>query len=546
MRRNICVIITVLVVLSFLLACAQPVPTVASVATTAPAAATQAQAAASTAAPVAKIKRGGTLRIGYNEEWAPNLDPHQITSPPYGFEMLYDTLTRVSLDVKTGKRTLKPGLAESWDQQSPKILIMKLRKDVTFQDGSKFNAEVAKFNLDRMRTFPKSASKTDMLIVDSVDVVDEYTIRINLKAAPAGILYRLADNVSLRPWIVSKAAADQGGDEAFTRRSVGSGCMQFVEWLTGDRITMKKWDKYWDKGADGQPLPYADGAVLRVIMQENVGVTEVRTGNMDAFDAIEPHSFPGVSSTPDIERVEYPWHGQVNYLIFNLKKPPFDNLKLRQAALYAIDRENAAKAGGMGIGQPAYYYWGAGDLGYDASLPHYSFDLNKAKQLVTEAGFPNGVSVTDEFFHVEELQRSAESFKQTWDQAGIKTTLNSQERTAFVSKLQVGDFQVANSSRFFAEVDPDMYSYRLTSTGTYNFAHFENQEMDKCMEDGRSAVEDSKRADIYKRCQQIVFEQAPYDSYWYRPIEIVISQKLKGWEPHTFSRFTFREAWLDK
>ncbi|MCL5026172.1 MAG: ABC transporter substrate-binding protein, partial [Chloroflexi bacterium] len=385
-----------------------------------------------------------------------------------------------------------------------------------------------------------------LLQIDSVDVVDDYTIRINLKGGPAGILYRLGDAVGIRPYMVSKAAADRDGDEAFTRRPVGTGPMQFVDWVTGDRIDLKKWDKYWEKGKDGQPLPYLDGAVLRVIREETVGVTEVRSGNVDLFDYVEPQSFPAIKADPNLELVEFPWVGNVNYLIFNVKKPPFDNVKLRQAALYAIDREGIAKAAGMGDGRPSYYYWGPGDLGYDETLPHYTFDMNKAKQLVAEAGFPNGVDVTDDYFHVEVMDRTAQAFKQTWDQAGIRTTLNMSERTAFVSKLQVGDFQVANSIRQWGESDPDAYSYRLTSDGTFNFAHFQNADMDKCMEEGRDTADDAKRAEIYKRCEQILFENAPYDQVWFSPYAIVVNKKVKDWEPHFFSRVKLRDVWLDQ
>jgi peptide/nickel transport system substrate-binding protein len=236
-------------------------PTTApAAATSAPTAATKPTTAAPTAAPAVKIKRGGTLRAAHYEEWAPTLDPQSRTGALLGLELVYDNLLRASFDLKTGERTLKPGLAESWEQKDPKTIVMKLRKDVVFQDGSKWDATVAKWNLDRMRTWEKSAAKTEVMVMDSVDVVDEYTIRINLKAAPAGILPILASSLGPHSSMVSKAAVDRDGQEAFALRTVGTGPMQFVEWVTGDHVTVKKWDKYWEKGADGQPLPYLDGA----------------------------------------------------------------------------------------------------------------------------------------------------------------------------------------------------------------------------------------------------------------------------------------------
>jgi peptide/nickel transport system substrate-binding protein len=161
------------------------IATIPPAATKPAAAATNAPAAAATAVPVAKVKRGGTLRAAVTSEWAPNLDPHSFTGNPFGYELVYDRLVRTDIEAKTGARTIKPGLAESWEQANPKTIVMKLRKDVVFQDGSKFNAGVSKWNLDRMRTWAKSAAKTDVAVIDSLDAIDEYTIRINLKGAPA-------------------------------------------------------------------------------------------------------------------------------------------------------------------------------------------------------------------------------------------------------------------------------------------------------------------------------------------------------------------------
>ncbi len=551
MSRRFWDLCLLVVAASLIFACAPVVPTPAPAKPAAPAAtpAPTKPAAAATGqpAPTAKVKRGGTLRAAYNLEWAPNLDPHSLSSNPVGFELFYDTLVRTGLDVATGKRTMKPGLAESWDQPTPKSIVMKLRRDVAFQDGSKFDSKVAKWNLDRMATWAKSAAKTDVAVIESVEAPDDYTLRINLKGGPAGLLFRLGDGIAQRPWIASKAAVDKDGEDALTRKPVGSGPMVFQEWLTGDRITMKKWDKYWDKGADGQPLPYLDAVVIRVVREETVGVNEVRSGNLDIFfGQVEARNFATIRSSPDLELVEYPWVGDVNYLIFNMTKPPFNNLKLRQAAAWAIDREGMAKALGLGSGRPTYYYWGPGDIGYDETLPKFGFDINRAKQLMGEAGLASGVDVVDDFFHVEVMQRTAEAFKQTWDQIGIRTTLNVSERTAFVSKLQAGNFQVANSIRQWGDSDPDAYSNRLTSTGPFNFAHFENTDLDKCMEEARNLTDDAKRAETYKRCQKIIFEYVPYDQIWFTPYALVVNKSVKGWEPQFFSRVRLREAWIDK
>ncbi|MCL5027134.1 MAG: ABC transporter substrate-binding protein [Chloroflexi bacterium] len=546
-------------ILALLMACAAPaVPTVAPK----PAEPTKPAAPAPTAAPAApaatprpgespvatapKIKRGGTLRVAATEEYQPNLDPHQITVPCWAFDVIFGNLTRMDIDVKTGKRTLQPGLAESWEQPNPKAIVFKLRKGVVFHDNSPWNAEAAKWNLDRMRTHPKAATKTDMAVVDSVDLVDEYTVRVNLKVAPAGLLERLSDGLSIRAWMTSKAAVDKYGDEYTARNPVGTGPMQFVEWKTGDQLTVKKYDKYWEKGADGLLLPYLDGIVVRLIIDEAVRTTEVRTGNVDMAMRVHPRNFAAVRANPKIELIEYPWTALVQYNIFNVKKSPFDNVKLRQAALYAIDRESMAKGLGMGSGQPTPYYWGPNDLGYDETLPRYTYQPDKAKQLIKEAGYPGGLDVVNPYFTSGLIPQTAEMLKSMWDAVGIRTTLEPLERAAFVPKLQTGNYQVANSNRDWGAADPDDYSFRLTTGGVFNFAQFENADMDKCMEEGRNTVEDAKRAEVYKRCQKILIEQAPYGEMWHSPKNLVVGKDVKGWQPHFFDMTRLGYVWLDR
>ena len=260
----------------------------AAAATTAPAAAaTKPAAAAPTAAPVAKIKRGGTLKYAKSTEWAPNMDPHQNTGWPAGYDMIFSTFTKSKLDPATKSWSLVPGVAESWEQPDAKTIVLKLRKDVTFHDGSKFNAEVARWNLDRMKSHPKSAAKTEAGVIDSMQVVDDYTLKLNLKNPPAGLLGQLSDSsFTPRMWITSKEAAEKNGDASVERTPVGSGPMTFVEWMPGDHMTVKKWDKYWENGDDGQPLPYMDGVLYRVVKDPTVRAVEIRTGNVDATDEI--------------------------------------------------------------------------------------------------------------------------------------------------------------------------------------------------------------------------------------------------------------------
>ena len=170
-------------------------------------------------------KKGGTLRVGFYIE-AATMDPHLSGSKidRQIYHNIYEPL--VVLDVKLG---IKPGLAESWQQPEPKTLVFKLRQGVKFHDGTDFNAEAAKFNFNRMKTEPKSVRKGELANVDSVDVVDAYTIKINLKKPDAALLATLTDRAGMM--VSPKVAQERGAELERNAKGAGTGPFEFVEWV---------------------------------------------------------------------------------------------------------------------------------------------------------------------------------------------------------------------------------------------------------------------------------------------------------------------------
>jgi peptide/nickel transport system substrate-binding protein len=378
-----------------------------------------------------------------------------------------------------------------------------------------------------------------------VDVVDDSTIKINLKAAPAGLLATFS--TSNRAWMVSKVAVEKNGDDWLARNDAGSGPFTFVEWRTGDGMTFKKFDKHWEKGEDGQPLPYLDGINYLFRQDKTVKVLGIRGGSIDIIDEIDGKDIPGLKSTPDLDVIEYDWASQLQYFFFNLKKEPWSkNLKLRQAALYALDRENVAKAGGKGFGYPAYYWWGKGMMAYDETLPKYDFQPQKAKQLLQEAGFPNGLDLKLTLIAREPDQSTAVVMKQMWDQVGLRTTVDPIERNAVIALWQTAAHEIGASGRGWGVVDPDQFSYRIVTGGNFNFSHSENLDLDNCMKEGRESFDDKKREEIYKKCQKILFEAAMFDQTWYQPKTVVVNKKVKNWKPFFGENFVSRYIWLDR
>jgi peptide/nickel transport system substrate-binding protein len=566
MRRSVWLAITVVVILSFLLACAAVSPTTAptkpaapavataapapAVATSAPAAATKPAAAAPTAAPVAKVKRGGTLiyaRNGDTNSW----DPILQTSGDQLHELpLSETLLRYhELDETTGKSEYRGELAESWQIVDPLTIVFKLRQGVKFHDGTNFNAEAAKWVIDRAKTHPKSGAKVWSAFIKSVDAVDPYTLRLNLAYTSALVFANLtrASGGSASSWsqMISKAAVEKLGDD-FGTQPVGTGPVMMVQWMRDDKALFKKFDGYWMKGADGQPLPYYDALTARVIPDPAALLSEMRSGAVHITQSVEPVMFATIKSNPDLvlrSMPTAPWR-----IVFGLNqhRPPFkDNLKLRQALQYAIDRKAIADATGFGEFQPNYYVLSApGFPGWDESLPRYDYQPEKAKQLLKEAGYPDGI---DFGFIVptSSMQRQpGEMIQAQLTKIGLRARMDVMESIAARSKQKALEFD-SMITGMSPSLDMAHYERMYKCDGAANWSTYCNAELDKCLEEGQGTFDFDKRAETYKRCWKIIYEDALVGGAVLRPFFVLYNKTLKGLRYQSYA-MDLREVWIDK
>jgi peptide/nickel transport system substrate-binding protein len=554
---------------SFLIAsCAAPAasPTAAKpadpVATTAPAATQPAAAAPSptpapkpatiaapaATTPAAKIKRGGTLTAATDS--TPRTLDMALSTGGGGpmFPMIYDTLIRqVLTDEKTNKFELQPGLAESWQITDPKTIVVKLRKNVKFHDGSEFNADAAAFNLDRIKNHPKAVWTTTLIDIDKTEVVDPSTIKLLLKAPSAAILSQLSSGGYTYHGMVSKAAI-QKNEEDFQSAPVGTGPMKFDKWVRDDRVSFKRYESYWEQGTDGQPLPYLDAFVERFIPDKSVALLELRSGGVDVVTFIDAKDIAAVKSNPDLVYKEHTWRAWFFSFFFNPTKEIYaNNKKLRQAAFHSINRDGLIQGLSFGIGQPYYYpFWSPSTLGYDDKLPRYDYDAAKAKQLLTEAGYPNGINIQLNLIQRSAEVRMSEALKSMFDAVGFNVQLNTLERTAWVQAAQGMQYEMG-MNRPAVRGDPDLQSTELLCKAPGNWARYCNTEFDKCFEQGRSEYDDAKRIEIYKRCQRILYEDAIFGTTYMLPENIVYSKKVENLQVQFYSdRFNARAAWLNR
>ena len=464
---------------------------------------------ASAATSSATIKRGGQL-IQASNSASPGWDVHLASTIDTSHISCYECLLRyVLVDPASGRFELRPGLAESWEQPDPQTLILHLRQGVTFHDGSSLTASVVKWNLDRIINTPQAIAHGQFTVIGSTEAPDPMTVRLKLKTPSAAILTLLSDGATHNRAIISQAQFEKLGAQEFNRNGSGTGPMRLKQFIQDDRSIMEPFKDYWDKGADGKPLPYLDGLIYRYIPDLTTALVELQSGGIDIIRDMPPKDFVTAKANPKLGFIDYTWDATTYFnLGFNLKKPPFDNPKVRQAVLYGMDRDAIVKAVGFGAGSALLYnYWVPAVLGYDETIPNYKYNPDKAKQLLIDAGVPSGVNFELRFIDREPDTTSVQLQQQVWSKLGIQANLVKRERLAWIDDMKAGNFQ-AGAWRIGVQFDPDLTKLAVVTGGGQNYSGFSDPDIDQWMTDGGATLDTQQRAAAYKKVMTRLYDQA--------------------------------------
>ena len=514
-----------------------------------PATPTAEKSAATGAAKPSGPVRGGTIAQAINWTY-PTMDPH-LTSIQYmaGYEAMYNGLVRFALvDPKTWEHKLVGDLAESWGQPDAKTIELKLKQGVTFHDGSPFTAEVAAWNLLRARDHEKSQKKSQLLDLAAAEAPDKNTLVLKLKKPNPAFLRSMAFVTGARIWMMSKAAIDKNGEEWAQRNAVGTGPFKFREWITDDRVVAERNPDYFEKGVDGKQLPYLDGLVLRYVPDPTVSLTDMKAGTVHVLEWVPTKDVATVKNDPNIGVVEMPWAGQVYFMVgFNTEAKPFNDVRVRRAALMAIDREGMAKALGYGVGVPHYYPdWAKGSLGYDESIPKNEYNPAKVKELLAEAGYPNGIEIELKVIAREPENTIGEFAQQMWSAVGVKTKLVAQERLSWIDAVRAKNFQACFwRGTFVTTVDPDLLGVRIRCGGASNWAQFCDKDIDRLMDEGASTQDEKQRHEIYKQVLTLIQERAYLGTGIAMPLITAYRKELQDMGMN-YQVPDFRAAWLKR
>lgn len=467
-----------------------------------------------TAAPAQKT--GGNLRIAYAMEPS-SLAPWRNgdSTTHFVYMAIYNSLVE-----QNDKMEIVPGLAESWTV-SPEgtTWTFTLRKDVKFHDGTPFDAEAAKFNVELWTTNPPKGAINTMKEITGVRVVDPYTLELKTAAPNNQLLISLSSKLRgmLSPTAVKAMSED------FGRKPVGTGPFKFDNWVTDSTITVVKNPDYWEKDKDGVKLPYLDKLQFKVIPDATVRKTALLSNEIDFDTAVSPENADETSQSGQIELFNKPGMGYVALRML-MTKPPFDKKEVRQALAWATDREAINKAVYFGKAFPGYTLFSPPTPGFDSSVHAYGpRDLNKAKDLLTKAGYPNGFEM-EMIVASPVFQTVAELLQAQYKQIGVTVKIKSLERGTFLDGIVKRQHQTYLDS-LTGRSDPSNYFDHFECGFAYNGHEYCNKEVDQMNKDGLEKFAnptDPARLALYHKAEATVLEDAPL-------IPLVHPPLLMGW-----------------
>jgi peptide/nickel transport system substrate-binding protein len=463
----------------------------------------------------------GTLYVALEAE-PPELDPNLSSAyvDRQVMASLYDKL--VDID-QNGE--IVPMLAKSYDvSDDGTVYTFELREGIKFHDGTEFNAEAVKVNLDRYQE-EDSVRSTEVEPIESVQVVDPMTVRVTLSEPFAPFLAVLTDRAGI---IASPKAIEESGGR-ISKNPVGTGPFEFVERVSGDHITVKKNPDYWREG-----LPKLDKIIYRGIEDENVQYQNLQSGELDLIDSIPLVEFKGLQESGDYRVSIEPGLGY-NGIWINVTRPPFDNERLRQAVYRLVDREAVAKAALRNVGgTPANSPFSKQSWAYGESDEYPPRSVEEAKQLLKEAGQPNGFSFTFKVDPSPLSQQIGQIIQSNLKPAGIKVELEQVEFGTLLEQNDSGNFE-AMLLGWSGRIDPDLNIYNFVVTGgDFNASGYSNPEVDRLLGEARTTTDRDRRKELYDQALEILHEEVPYVYLFHSNLttDFAMQPTVKGFEPY--------------
>jgi len=440
-----------------------------------------------------------------------NMDPH-LHFQRVGIIMnvnMYDSLLH-----KTPKLAYEPSLATEWRALDELTWEFKLRQGVKFHNGDAFSAADVKFTFDRvLDPATKSPQYGNVRAVKEIKIIDDYTIHLVTDKPFPLLLERLV----FFPMIPKKYFEKVGGQVFAEEAPVGTGPYKFVEWKRDQYLHLERFPEHW-RG----PAPIKN-FIIRVIPETSTQIAELKTGGVDMVRNLPPDLMPDLKSDANTYVSSAPIL-RTHYVALDMRVPPFNRKEVRQAANYAIDRQTVIEnlMGGLGGLVPTVINSMA--FGFDPSVEAYGYDPKKARDLLRQAGYPNGVEITLHAGISYTFQRQiAEAIAEMLSEVGLRTNLKIWDPGPAWNKFFQGEGKATNGYfgtwGYYSTFDADavLHPFYHTEPGGWVGKWYTRVNgLDQLIDEGRSTVDQHKRMATYAQIQRLIREEAPSIFLWHQ------------------------------
>jgi peptide/nickel transport system substrate-binding protein len=395
----------------------------------------------------------------------------------------------------TSDGEFEPALATSWNRLSDLKVQFKLREGVKFHNGEPFNAKSVKFSIERyLNPTTKFPALGFVNSLDSVEIVDDYTVNVVTKFPDGILFYRLAFFIMMVP----PEYLNKIGEEEFGRHPVGTGPFKFVRWDKGKQIVMEAYEGYWRK-----EFPNVKRLLFKFVPSaKQVGM--LLNGELDIVTELPGTYTLKVMRSKGVKIIKSPTLSTV-FASLNNNKGPLGNRKVRQALNYAINKEMLIKYDVKGNGREIATLTMLGEFGHNPHLKPYTYDIQKAKKLLTEAGYPDGFKL--DVVVKAQGERTGKIISEQLRKIGIKVTL-----TTTTDAKQFDDFVRKDWDAFIAQCpDPMYHAYFIQGIAVYSkspFSRVKSEKYDELYEKMISTIDPYKQKEIAYKLDEFLYNEA--------------------------------------
>ena len=416
-----------------------------------------------------------------------------------------------------------PYIAESWEVVDDLTIDFKIRKDITFHDGSKLTPEDVAYSLNRAI----NSSYVSYIInyAKDAEVIDDETVRLNLNAPYIGSLINLSVPFTA---IVPKDIVESD-IEGFRSHPIGCGPYEFVEWNQGNNVKIKAYDNYFLEKAKTENINF------RIIPEGSQRTIALEAGEVDLVYDLPVNDLSIVKEDENLQLLSTP-SLTVWYVSMNTEKEYLDNKLVRQAIRYAIDSQEIIDSVLYGSGEVANSVVPPAATGYVEGVPYYDQDIMKAKELLADAGYPDGIELS--LAVAEDTTRVAvcQVLQSQLAEAGIDVNIDIYDGSTYYDHANKGEFDLAFYFWIDAARHADYQYYSLLHSSQKgsggNRSFFDNPEADEYIEAGRSTLNVDTAKENYSKLEEILYEESPNAILLYTNLNVGARKDVAGFKMH--------------